>query len=149
MKKYLLSISVLFIIITQCYSQEIDSTISKTRFGDMNCEFVKVKNLDNKNVSYRIFILFNNQKYSQIRDLGVIGIYNENFKTDFINDLLKLKSICGTNQSVTINKEKYRISVMKVGYTMVIGDGEDRSAFIESKEVTQMIAWLKTCKLLL
>ena len=148
MKKYLLSISLFFFLISQCYSQKVTTTIKKNQFGDFKCNYSKLSSLDNDDISYEIEIMFQNREFSNISDYAfLLFFYNED-KIEFINDLIKLIPYAGKNSTVTIDKLHYSISVKPKGTIMVIRDSDSKYGYINTTEVNKMIAWLKTCKLL-
>lgn len=124
------------------FSQVKNETIMKEKIGSLTIEYNKKTNLENSNVDYRVYLLFQNQKYRSIVDTKIISFYSQESLDEFIKDLNASYKQMLTKEKVDISwsKNDYRLDLFDFSKSLYLNSVKDTGyTTLSIKQVESLI----------
>ena len=122
----------------------------KSRFKTSTVSFKnsEVYDLGGGDTIKYLYLSFQNEKYTTIRDLKSIMISTDFDVLEFKNDLKTALSEMKTKSSINWDRKEYKMSVYGFTNTLYLMDKSMRGhTQLKYKEVEKIIQWLETVKL--
>lgn len=130
------------ISINSLFSQTINKTIDSKRIGSIKCEYKM--SITGNDTSYSLFCFFQNRKYTQITDLGSVGVWNMDESKSGVRKMIDNleKSLVYLEQG-DVDVRLGDFQVYDSSNELFVMDGR-KYTVITKGQIRKWISWLKT-----
>jgi hypothetical protein len=140
--------TLLIIISSICNAQTIDSTVSRKKFGTMDCKFMKTTE-ETGEVRYSVFCSYQNAEYSTITDIGSLLFMDKEHLDSFIVDLESAYNLMmnKSRENATYKRDRYSLVLYDfAATTLYIYDDHNKKTTMPRRLVAEWLEWLKSIK---
>jgi hypothetical protein len=111
MKKLLLM--AILLISVASFGQVKRENIIDERIGEISFSYKKITDLEKSEITYLVYLGFQNQKYSSISDIKSIGFFEKDNLANFIKDLKSAHEQMLLDEKISIDwrKERYNLKL--------------------------------------
>lgn len=120
MKKILLGFLLLVSIMS--FGQVKREQIIDEKIGKINFKYIKIINIEKNEVSYLVYLGFQNEKYKSITDTKSIGFFDKESLNEFNKDLntVKTQMLLKEKVSISWNRSLYNLTLYDFSFALYL-----------------------------
>lgn len=147
MKKLLLLFILTLSVMMEVNAQEKKIELSSEKIGSISCKYNKLINLESKDTTFYLILLFQNVHYSSIIDTKAVMFTDQVNLDEFIKDLKTALPEMGTKVSINWSRDLYSLSLHDFSAGLYLSEKSTEGSgytVLNKKGVEKLIAWLET-----